>query len=153
NTDFLMSLAYTAAGFLFICSSTWKVAELPSRGLSALPGAPWLALAGGGLTALAAQTNPKGSMNLVFFAILIVLTRRWHEPRLFTEDRRWHQGLVLFGLACVGFLGGSIPFLAYIGMTHSLSAYWQYVWVWGSRYARYYAPGTLVSQGLRLIGS
>jgi hypothetical protein len=129
DTDFLMVLPYTASAYL-------------------------LAVAGGALAGVAVQINPKGVFALIFFAALLFAV--WTRFYPATEaGRKVHKirftALVrLFGLALVGFVTGSLPFIFYLAATHSLSPYWLYVWVWGARYANYNSLLSIISLGLRV---
>jgi len=123
NTDLLMAPFYSAGAFLLIQSGL-------ARGRSALP-----ALAGGALSGVAFQINPKGAFDLIFFALVLTASRCWQEGTFLSF---LGAALKKFALACAGFLFGSLPFFLYIVGTHSLSRYKLYVWDWGMRYAGYY---------------
>jgi hypothetical protein len=162
STDFLMVMPYTAGAYLLVRS------RLDSRGANrARSHKGWLALGGGALTGLAFQINPKAIFDIAFFAILLFASRRWTG----TDSKESNQansagpapGVAeavgkasdwelaaprLFALAVGGLLAGSLPFLAYIAATRSLSAYWLYVWDWGSRYGRYYSAGKVLGAAL-----
>ncbi|MFY9556100.1 MAG: glycosyltransferase family 39 protein [Blastocatellia bacterium] len=140
GTDFLMALPYAAGAYLLV-RSRWH----SSRGNIDQSRRQWLALAGGALTGLAFQINPKGIFDLFFYALFLIASRGWHaqstEPVPATgasiPDSSGHSSLRLFALASVGVAAGSLPFLAYIAATHSWQAYWSYVWDWGARYGSY----------------
>jgi hypothetical protein len=161
NTDFLMVLPYTASACLF------TRACFERRGL--------LALIGGVLTGMAIQTNPKGVFSLIFLTLLLIATNRWFLRRKATlsdndaipisigsadhvETHRARGGcsragisdLSLLALAVIGCVAGVLTFLIYLGARHSLSAYWLYVWDWGSRYSGYYSIPDRVVPGLWL---
>jgi len=137
NTDFLMTLPYTAGAFLFVLS---RLRTDRRRYL-------WYSLGGGVLSGVAFQTNPKGIFNLLFCGLLILAGFRWHT----TEPRRlWQDGLKPLLIAIAGFVAGCAPFIAYVAATRSLTLYWTYVWVWGTRYAGYYPLTTLIENGARL---
>ncbi|HKP85113.1 MAG TPA: glycosyltransferase family 39 protein [Blastocatellia bacterium] len=138
NTDFLMALPYAAGAYLFVRSR----ADAFHRDLTRA-GSARLALGGGALTGLAFQINPKAAFDLIFFALFLVIARRWQMKR--EGSRRKAEGsdanktaFFSFALALAGFAIGALPFLIYIAATKSLSFYWLYVWDWGARYARYY---------------
>ena len=143
NTDGLMVLPYTAGAFLLICS---RSGGPPNRAL--------LALAGGALSGIAFQINPKGAFDLVFFAVWLIAVCLWesrarnHQP----DDAAApgiSSGFRIFTIATSGFALGSAPFLAYIAVSGSMSEYWRYVWDWGARYARYYPAGAVASSAVR----
>ncbi|HSO73558.1 MAG TPA: glycosyltransferase family 39 protein [Blastocatellia bacterium] len=161
NTDFLMVLPYTASAYLF------TRACFERRGL--------LALIGGVLTGLAVQINPKGVFSLIFLTLLLIATNRWFSGRKTrfsdndaipisidsTDDVETHRAtgelsragnsaLSFLALALIGCVAGVLPFLIYLGARHSLSAYWLYVWDWGSRYSGYYSVLDRVVPGLWL---
>ena len=126
NTDFMMVLPYTAGAYFFIRSNAHSRI--------------WFALAGGVLTGVATQINPKGIFDLIFFGLFLV----WYRP-----PRSEGSGPVsLVTAALTGYALGSVPFLSYVAATHSLSAYWLYVWRWGARYAGFYPLCWSVGQGL-----
>ena len=146
NTDCLMALPYTAAAFLLIRSRS-------DAGGSRIHQAR-LALAGGGLTGIAFQINPKGAFDLVFFAVWLIALRFWELRKRSREGQvaPAESGLSsasLFAIATAGFVLASLPFLAYIAATGSTSAYLQYVWYWGARYADYYSAGAIAASAVR----
>ncbi len=161
STDFLMVLPYSAGAYLLVRSGMDASDSSRSR-LSK----DRLALAGGTLVGLAFQVNPKAIFNLVFFAACLFASRIWNvadskrsakttgEPiareigAVSKESSGTLAGLRLFALAAAGLLASSLPFLAYIAATRSLSAYWTYVWDWGARYGRYYSAGKIVGSAL-----
>jgi 4-amino-4-deoxy-L-arabinose transferase-like glycosyltransferase len=126
NTDFLMVLPYTAGAYFLVRSKT------DSR--------IWFALAGGVIIGVAIQVNPKGVFDLIFFGLFVVV-----YPKL--KDEITSRNSLLLAAALVGLALGSVPFLAYIAATQSLSYYWIYVWRWGASYAGYYPLWWSVSQG------
>jgi 4-amino-4-deoxy-L-arabinose transferase-like glycosyltransferase len=137
NTDFLMTLPYTAGAFLFVLSRI-RTDRQPHF---------WYSLGGGVLSGVAFQINPKGIFNLLFYGLLIFVGFRW-QP---TESRKlWRDGLKPLLIATGGFIAGCAPFIAYVAATRSLTMYWTYVWAWGARYAEYYPLTTLIEQGARL---
>ena len=126
NTDFMIVLPYAAGAYFLIRSNAHSRI--------------WFALAGGVLTGAATQINPKGILDLIFFGLLLVS---------YPQPRSEGSGCVsLLTAALTGFALGSVPFLAYIAATHSLSANWLYVWRWGARYAGFYPFWWSVGQGL-----
>lgn len=124
NTDFLMALPYAAGAGLLI--------------RSAISGQGRLALFGGALTGVAFQVNSKAALNLVFFGILLVITRS------LILSRR----LGLFAISVLGFAAGALPFFIYTAHGGALEQYWEYVWIWGSRYAAYHPWNYVVVNGL-----
>jgi 4-amino-4-deoxy-L-arabinose transferase-like glycosyltransferase len=162
STDFLMVLPYAAGAYLLVRSGL-DVRDA-NRNRSSKD---WLALAGGALVGLAFQINPKAIFDLIFFAAFLIVSRRWNvadskrsaktitaQPaERATEDVSKESGgtlgaLRLFALAAAGLLATSLPFLAYIAATRSLTVYWTYVWDWGARYGRYYSAGKIVGAAL-----
>lgn len=158
STDFLMVMPYTAGAYLLV-RSRWDSRDSNCRRSHS----GWLVLAGGALAGVAFQINPKAIFDIIFFAGLLIASRGWNaaDSRRSTKantaeptpsvidavgkasDRRpgaWR----LFALAVTGLLVSSLPFLVYIAATRSLSAYWFYVWDWGSRYGRYYSAGKIL---------
>ncbi|HSB09010.1 MAG TPA: glycosyltransferase family 39 protein [Blastocatellia bacterium] len=123
NTDLLMTPFYSASAFLMIRSGS-----APSR-------SAWLALAGGAISAVGFQINPKAAFNLLFFALFLIAARCWNSG---TTIKYLASALKLFAFAVTGFVFASVPFLLYISGTHSLSRYKLYVWEWGLRYTAYY---------------
>lgn len=143
STDLFMALPYTAAAWLFARS-------ISERSHS---GAFWLAAAGGGLTGISFQINPKGLLDLLFFAAILIALRGL--PRTATgdatkleESTRGNFALKLSALAGAGFVAATLPFVAYCAATGSLRAYWSYVWDWGARYGSYYGAGQIVATAL-----
>lgn len=126
NTEFLMAPFYIAGAFLLIRSCFGRV---QSR---------WLGFAGGVMAGIAFQINPKGAFNLIFFALLLLVGRRWDEAPLLTYARR---AMRLFSLAVAGLAAASLAVVAWLFATDSMSRYALYVWKWGLRYSSYY-PAT-----------
>jgi 4-amino-4-deoxy-L-arabinose transferase-like glycosyltransferase len=146
NTDCLMSLPYTAAAFLLIRSRIDAGVSTTHHAL--------LALAGGSLAGIAFQINPKGAFDLGFFAVWLIALRFWElgERRRegqVTPPKSGGWSASLFAIAAGGFVLAALPFLAYIAATGSTSAYLQYVWHWGARYADYYSAGTIAVSAVR----
>jgi 4-amino-4-deoxy-L-arabinose transferase-like glycosyltransferase len=139
NTDFLMTLPYTAGAYWLLRSRDDVFASNVRRRPHAA-----FALAGGAAIGIAAQVNPKGAFGLVFFALFLLLARLWQRDGGLSLCLR----VLLFSLA--GFVIGTLPFVIYLTSSHALRFYWRYVWDWGARYARYYPAaqviGTLVGQ-------
>lgn len=139
NTELLMALPYAGGAYLMVRST-----REPARQVL-------LALAGGALTGLAFQVNPKGIFDLIFFAVMLIASRRWMVEGARREapgvsKREGQPGLLLFASALAGFAMSSLAFLAYIAATGSLREYWFYFWDWGARYGSYYgASKTLLS--------
>jgi 4-amino-4-deoxy-L-arabinose transferase-like glycosyltransferase len=161
STDLLMALPYTAGAYLLV-RSRWEPRSVNrKRSHSGL-----LALAGGAVVGLAFQINPKALFDIAFFAVFLIASRKWNgadskgseanssEPASRMIDaisKSFDNRLAadrLIAIAVAGFLISSIPFLAYIASTHSMSLYWSYVWDWGSRYGRYYSAGKVVDAAL-----
>lgn len=158
STDFLMVMPYAAGAYLLVRSRWDPRGANRERSHSGL-----LALAGGALAGVAFQINPKAIFDIVFFAVLLIASRRWNAadvevsakannaeptPRVSDavsepSDRRLGASR-LFASAVAGFVASSLPFMAYIAATRSLSVYWFYVWDWGSRYGRYYSAGKIL---------
>lgn len=144
DTDFVMVLPYTAGAYLL----TRACFERRGR----------FAVLGGALAAAAVQVNPKGVFDLVFFAAVLLIVWMWPgfasilAPKLWSNPGRTRLILSarLFGLSLGGFVIGSLPFIVYLAATHALKLYWQYVWVWGSRYANYNSLLGTVTLGLRV---
>lgn len=132
DTDFLMVLPYTAGAYLLT--------------RACLERRTGLAVAGGALVGVAVQVNPKGVFDLVFFAALLFAMWMWGN----IGGTRLISLLRFFGLALTGFVTGSLPFIIYLAVTHSLSPYWLYVWVWGARYANYNSVVSIITLGLRV---
>jgi dolichyl-phosphate-mannose-protein mannosyltransferase len=137
NTDFLMTLPYAAAAFLFVRSR----ADIFHRNLTRTHSA-WLALGGGALAGVASQINPKAAFDLAFFALLLIFARRRQAKQKGGAQETAPifrlSAFRSFAFAFAGFAIGAAPFLIYLAATKSLSFYWLYVWDWGARYARYY---------------
>jgi len=123
NTEFLMAPFYIAGAFLLIRSCF-------GRERSGL-----LAFAGGAMAGIAFQINPKGAFDLIFFALLLVVARSWNDAPLLEYARR---AMKLFALAVAGLAAASLPFVAWLFATDSMSRYVLYVWKWGFRYSSYY---------------
>jgi 4-amino-4-deoxy-L-arabinose transferase-like glycosyltransferase len=144
DTDFVMVLPYTAGAYLLT--------------RACLEGRAWLALAGGAMVGVAVQVNPKGVFDLVFFAALLIVLLLWLGRARLVAPEVWKgrggsrliSSVRLLALALVGFVAGSLPFIVYLAVTHSLSDYWLYVWVWGSRYANYNSLLSIITLGLRV---
>jgi hypothetical protein len=151
NTDFLMVLPYSLGAYFLTASRRpgRPEATLTLNGRQAL-----LAIAGGALTGVAAQTNPKGMFNLAFFALLLIaelLTRGGrHESGSDTHQLRPGNAIVLLALAAGGALAASVPVVAYLAATHSLSYYFAYVWTWGFKYTGYFSLAQSLATGLRV---
>ena len=161
STDFLMVMPYSAGAYLLIRAGL--DARDANRNRSSKD---WLALAGGALVGLAFQINPKAILDLIFFAALLFVSGRWNladSKRSAKTTAPPTAGAIeavskqsagtlaasrLFALAAAGLLAASLPFLAYIAATRSLSTYWTYVWDWGARYGRYYSTGKIVGSAL-----
>src|SRR5262249_21025621 len=136
GTDFLMALPQTAGAYLLVRSRLLRKTGI-GRGLQP----PWLALSGGALIGIAFQINPKGILDLIFFAAFLLIWHLWSARLRASEVTKPAQDQIkseedpssikLFSLAIVGFVAGSTPFLAYIVATHSMREYWLYVWEWG----------------------
>lgn len=146
NTDFLMAPFYSSGAYLLIrsCSEFFRGVESQDRSAR-------LALAGGCMTGLAFQINPKGAFDLIFFALLLIVALRWHvkdlksrrDPTQGSAARPYTAGYIvgvskLFALSVTGFILASLPFVLYVAGTHSLSYYKLYVWDLSARYASYY---------------
>ncbi|HKY04617.1 MAG TPA: hypothetical protein VJQ56_06990, partial [Blastocatellia bacterium] len=98
-----------------------------------------LAFSGGAFAGVAFGVNPKAVFNLLFFAILSIVTSSTGSVIRRKSREEVRSSLKLFASATAGFVLGALPFLLYIAATGSLAAYWQYVWDWGGRYAGYYS--------------
>jgi hypothetical protein len=168
NTDLLMALPYTAGAYLLVRSR----ADNSDRSRSSRA---WFALAGGALAGLAFQINPKGIFDFLFFALFLIAAHRW--PVVEGEARRTRKRAIdesadgqfasaasqapiagaapdrssasLFALAIAGLIISTLPFLAYLIATHSLGAYWSYVWRWGVKYAGYQTTVAVIETALR----
>jgi hypothetical protein len=141
NTDFLMLLPYTAGAYLLVRSRFGAGNQAWSR-------PRWLALFGGVMVGIAFQINPKAAFDLAFFAVVVIFF-----GRLQPENAGSRRSVYLLALAIAGFVGGSLPFLAYLAAERSLWAYWQYVWDWGSRYAAYHGARDFLISALRQSAS
>lgn len=152
NTDMLMILPYTASAYMFVRVCFERRASF--------------ALIGGIFTGLAVQVNPKGVFGLVFFAILLVVTRKWQGEGKGAEeqgsggageksDSRLRVGTSARLLLCsmLGFLAGTLPFLIYILANKSFSDYWLFVWDWGTKYAGYSPAWKIDGRGLWLTAT
>ena len=133
NTDFLMTLPYTAGAYLFVRST-----ENNSHSSRAFNWRVWMAMAGGALTGIAFQINPKAIFDLIFFAAILTIRGRVTESVKSEPARARLSLLISFLPGIAGFIAGAVPFLIYIAATRSLTAYWLSVWDWGHRYATYY---------------
>jgi hypothetical protein len=135
----------------------------------------WFAVAGGALAGLAFQINPKGIFDLLFFALFLIAAQRWpvgggkalrarttaidqsaddqfasaasQAPIARAKTDRSSGSLVAFAIA--GFTISALPFLVYLTATHSLGAYWLYVWRWGVKYVGYQTTLAVVETALR----
>jgi len=167
STDFLMMLPYSAGAYLLVRS------RLSPQDASRDRSNNWLALAGGLFVGLAFQTNPKGILDLIFFGVFLLVAARWDaedakrsatigtgQPSaggmaFGTGAAPGYVGLLLIVLSVAGVVAISLPFLAYVAATRSLSFYWMYVWDWGARYGRYYSamkiPGSTLSSGANYL--
>jgi len=125
NTEFLMAPFYVAAGF-------WLI-----RSCFGLERSGWLVFAGGVMAGIAFQINPKGAFDLIFFAVLLVVARSWHDAPPLKYPLR---AMNLFALAVAGLAVASLPFVVWLFATDSMSRYVLYVWKWGLRYSSYYPP-------------
>jgi len=123
NTEFLMTPFYIAGAFLLILSVFGRER---SR---------WLAFAGGVMAGIAFQINPKGAFDLIFFALLLVVARSRDDAKPLKYVRR---AMKVFALAVAGLAAASLPFVAWLFATDSMSRYVLYVWKWGFRYSSYY---------------
>jgi 4-amino-4-deoxy-L-arabinose transferase-like glycosyltransferase len=148
NTDFLAVLPYTASAWLFVRSAGAK----SRRGL--------LAISSGLLAGLAFQINPKAAVNILFFIVFsaaTVIARRAgpvsDEAAAPTGNRTPGTTLRFVGLALLGFLAGSLPFVVYLVVSGAWSDYRLFVWHWGSRYAAYFSLTSLFARGLPAMAS
>jgi len=139
GTDFLMALPHTAGAYLLVHSRLLRKNGIRNGSQQA-----WLALAGGVLIGIAFQINPKGILDLIFFALFLVIWHLWRsrlrsrvsdQNQTKNDERR--SSIKLFSLAIVGFVAGSASLLEYIWATHSMREYWLYVWDWGMHYSGY----------------
>lgn len=145
STDFLMVMPYTAGAYLLIRSRWDPRGVNRERSHSGL-----LALAGGALAGVAFQINPKAIFDIVFFAALLIASRRWNEADSEVSAEPSNRRLAawrLFALGVAGLLVSSLPFMAYIAATRSLSVYWFYVWDWARAMADTILPAR--SSGLQ----
>lgn len=141
STDLLMALPYTAAAY-------WMSRALSPKNRKV---AAWFAAAGGVLAGLAFQINPKGLLDLVFFAIVLIAARRWNRiarDQAASQPADFNSSLGIFASAAAGFVAGTLPFFLYISATGAFRSYWAYVWDWGSRYGSYYGPSRIVLTAL-----
>jgi 4-amino-4-deoxy-L-arabinose transferase-like glycosyltransferase len=139
NTDFLMLLPYTAGAYLLVRCCFWSGTREQAVFRPRL-----LALLGGALVGVAFQINPKAAFDLAFFAVVVIVLGRIRREKGGTRG-----SLILVASALAGFVGGSLPFLAYLAGERSLAPYCQYVWAWGSRYAVYHGMWDLLVSALR----
>ena len=136
NTDFLMLLPYTLGAYLLVRAC------FEQRGL--------LALAGGVMVGVAIQTNPKGIFDLIFFVLLLLLGCWGYakkKSQVLDFKLSFASAMRLFALAVIGLAAGTLPFLIYVAITHSLSDYWLSVWDWGARYASYSSARPMLTRG------
>lgn len=157
NTDFLMTLPYSAAAYFFVRSYKNLLNKR-------------FALIGGVFVGIAFQINPKAVFDFVFLAVTLIsgcylayrnrANNHAEAQSKIRESAELSQGFGMmnlrsasriFLLALTGFIAGSIPFFIYIAATHSLSAYWADVWIWGSRYAGYFPARTIPGAAVRYI--
>src|SRR2546425_2365647 len=142
STDLLMALPYTAGAYLLV-RSRWQRRHQT-----------WLAAAGGAVTGLAFQTNPKGIFGLIFFALSLIASSKLLAVdklvRGTAEDQPENRpsSLRLLGVSVVGFAICSLPFLAYLIATRSLREYLIYVWDWGARYSAFHGPLKIVASAV-----
>ena len=141
NTELLMALPYAAGAYLMV------------RAIRERAGQAWLALTGGALAGLAFQVNPKGIFDLIFFAVMLIASRRWMVESARREapgagKREGQPGWLLFAAALAGLALMSLPFLAYLAATRSLKEYWLYFWDWGARYGSYYGASKIILTAL-----
>ena len=157
NTDFLMAPFYASGAYLLMrsCADFFRAGK--SRDRSAR-----LAFAGGCMTGLAFQINPKGVFDLIFFALVLIGARHWRvkdleasaDPIADPAEKLSAAGYIvgasrLFAVTVAGFILSSLPFLLYIAGTHSFSHYKLYVWDLSSSYANYYPLSRTVEMFLR----
>ena len=168
NTDLLMALPYTAGAYLLVRSR----ADNSDRSRFSHV---WFAWAGGALAGLAFQINPKGIFDLLFFALFLIAAQRWPvgEGKASrardtatdeSADARFASAASktpiaravpdrstasLFAFAIAGLMTSALPFLVYLIATHSLGAYWLYVWRWGVKYAGYQTTMAVIETALR----
>jgi hypothetical protein len=168
NTDFLMALPYTAGAYLLVRSRAHNSDRSRSSQV-------WLAWTGGALAGLAFQINPKGIFDLLFFALFLIAAQRWPvgEGKAArgvgtsideSADGQFASAALqaplaravpdlssasLFALSIAGLITSALPFLVYLIATHSLGAYWLYVWRWGVKYAGYQTTMDVIETALR----
>jgi dolichyl-phosphate-mannose-protein mannosyltransferase len=150
GTDFLMVLPHTAGAYLLIRARLFGKTGLQRGSLQR-----WFALAGGVLTGISFQINPKGIFDLIFFACLLLAWHLWKAstavaiadltPDEVSTAEPSGSSVKLFLLATFGFVIGLAPFLAYVVATHSLREYWLYVWDWGARYGSYNSAARVIA--------
>ena len=87
------------------------------------------------MSGIAFHINPKGAFDLIFFALLLMVARSWDDAPLLEYALR---AMKLFALAVTGLAVASLPFVAWLFATGSMSRYVLYVWKWGLRYSSYY---------------
>ncbi len=133
NTEFLMAPFYAAGAYLFIRSGMDFI-HTGKTGGRALR----LVLAGGCVTGMAFQINPKGVFDLFFLALLLIAAPAIGLARPPKAITYIFGASRLVAVALAGLILASLPFLLYVGGTHSLSHYKIYLWDWGFRYAAYY---------------
>ena len=145
GTDFLMALPHTLGAYLLIQSRFRKSGSHQQL----------LALAGGAVTGIAFQINPKGIFDLIFFACLLSAWHWWRSRLQATADVGTDQttidgpsSIALLLLAIAGFVIGTAPFLVYVVANHSFQDYWAYVWDWGARYGSYNSASRVVVSGV-----
>lgn len=128
STDLLMALPYAAGAYLMI-NSIEHWADRRKRAL-------WLSLSAGVCSGLAFQVNPKGALDLAFFAVVLMTIRGCGR-----KEKAGLDAALAFAMAVLGFIAASLPVLAYTAKTSALRDYWSYVWDWGIRYGGYYGAG------------
>lgn len=169
NTDLLMALPYTAGACWLLCARGDVFGDRVTGRQRAR-----FALAGGASVSLAAQANPKGVFDLVFFALFLLLAYLWRrreetrgggEAETRRDEERPAQpsvpygafsprprlpasSFLLFSFALIGFVAAALPFLIYVAASGALPFYWRYVWDWGARYAAYYPTSYVISMAL-----
>ncbi len=134
NTEFLMAPFYAAGGYLFIRSGVDFI-RTGGAGGRALR----IALAGGCLTGVAFQINPKGVFDLIFFALFLVAAPLIGLARPSNGSTYIFGASRLVAASAAGFVVASLPFMVYVWGTNALSHYKLYVWDWGLGYADYYS--------------
>lgn len=133
NTEFLMTPFYAAGAYLFILSGMDFIRSGNTGGRVLR-----LVLAGGCVTGVAFQINPKGVFDLIFLALLPIAALAIGLVRPPKPITYIFGASRLVGVAVAGFMLASLPFLLYVAGTNSFSHYESYVWDWGFRYADYY---------------